>query len=44
MKYLSIDVGGTFIKYALINYKGEIIEKSKVETPRAESKGTLEDY
>lgn len=44
MKYLSIDVGGTFIKYALINYKGEIIEKSKVETPRAESKGTLEDF
>lgn len=44
MKYLSIDVGGTFIKYALISSNGEIIEKLKVKTPREESNGTLEDF
>lgn len=31
--YLSIDIGGTDIKYALINREGNIISKSKVSTP-----------
>ena len=35
--YLGIDVGGTFIKYALINGSGQIIESNKVSTPNNES-------
>lgn len=33
MIYLAIDIGGTFIKYALVNDKIEILEKSKLKTP-----------
>lgn len=31
-KYISIDIGGTFIKYGLINENGHILEKNQVET------------
>lgn len=31
-KYISIDIGGTFIKYGLINEKGEILEKHELAT------------
>ncbi|MEH7097695.1 ROK family protein [Neobacillus vireti] len=31
--YLVIDIGGTFIKYALMNQAGDIIEKRKKRTP-----------
>ena len=31
--YLVFDVGGTFIKYALMDQKGKIYEKYKVPTP-----------
>ncbi|WP_124067543.1 ROK family protein [Clostridium sp. E02] len=43
MEYLVIDSGGTFIKYALMNENGDILEKSKVPTPDYK-KHTLEDY
>ncbi|MDO4902801.1 MAG: ROK family protein [Limosilactobacillus sp.] len=32
--YLSIDIGGTNIKFALIDHSGNIIERDKVATPR----------
>lgn len=31
-KYISIDIGGTFIKYGLINENGEILEKNELAT------------
>ena len=31
--YIGIDLGGTYIKYGLVNETGEIIEKGKVSTP-----------
>ena len=31
-KYISIDIGGTFIKYGLINENGEILEKHELVT------------
>ncbi|WP_295773350.1 ROK family protein [uncultured Limosilactobacillus sp.] len=34
MNYLSIDVGGTNLKYALISAAGQIIEKDKIKTPQ----------
>ena len=43
MKYLSIDIGGTFIKYAIINKDIEITEKSKVKTPK-EDENASEDF
>jgi len=33
MNYLAIDIGGTFIKYALMSDHTEILEKSKIPTP-----------
>lgn len=33
MNYLSIDTGGTFIKYAYIDHSGNILGKEKVKTP-----------
>ncbi len=33
-KYLGIDVGGTAIKYALLNEEAEILEKGEVPTPK----------
>lgn len=35
--YLSFDVGGTFIKYGVVDDEGTIIEKSKVATPQEEN-------
>ena len=32
--YLTIDVGGTYIKYALMTEDIEIIEKGEVPTPK----------
>ena len=34
MKYLVFDIGGTFIKYALMNEENKIIEQSKISTPK----------
>jgi len=34
LNYLSIDIGGTNIKYALINHKGKFIFKDKISTPK----------
>ena len=31
-KYISIDIGGTFIKYGLVNENGEILEKNELAT------------
>lgn len=33
MEYLSIDVGGTFIKYSLVNRAGNLLSVKKIETP-----------
>ena len=33
-KYLGIDIGGTAIKYGLLNEKGEILEKGETPTPK----------
>ncbi|MCL2864980.1 MAG: ROK family protein [Lachnospiraceae bacterium] len=41
-KYIAIDIGGTDIKYALMDEEANILEKSKVKTPMGEDK-TLED-
>ncbi len=41
-KYLVFDFGGTFIKYALMNENGEILEKSKFPSQR--DKHTLETF
>ena len=30
MNYLGIDIGGTFIKYALVNQQFEIIKRNKI--------------
>nr|WP_263326410.1 ROK family protein [Neobacillus sp. Marseille-Q6967] len=32
-KYLAVDIGGTFIKYGLVNENAEILEDGKVKTP-----------
>lgn len=32
--YLSFDIGGTSIKYGVVSKKGEILEKSKIATPK----------
>lgn len=37
--FLSIDIGGTYIKHALINRSGQIIFVKKEETPR-----TIEEF
>jgi predicted NBD/HSP70 family sugar kinase len=39
-EYLTIDVGGTAVKYALMNEEAEIAEKGEVGTPH----GSLEDF
>jgi len=33
MKILAVDVGGTFIKYAVMNYSAEIFQRGKIPTP-----------
>lgn len=40
MNYLAIDVGGTFIKYALVDKDYQILEKGEVPTPQ----DTLENF
>lgn len=40
MKYLVIDIGGSAIKYSLMNNEGDFIEKSKIPTP----KNSLEEF
>lgn len=40
MDFLVLDVGGSSIKYAVMNEKSEFIEKGKVPTP----KGTIESF
>lgn len=42
MNYLAIDIGGTFIKYALTNNEADILERSKTPTP-ARFDHTIED-
>lgn len=42
-KYLVLDVGGTFTKYALMDEEAEILEKSKVPTPDYENH-TKDDF
>jgi glucokinase len=34
MKYLCFDIGGTFIKYGILNSKGNILLKDKIPTPK----------
>lgn len=34
-KYLSIDIGGSSIKYGLLDHAGQLIEKNKVVTPQS---------
>lgn len=43
MKYLVFDAGGTFIKYAIMDEKANIYDKSKVPTPQGDF-CTLNDY
>ena len=43
MRYLGIDIGGTFIKYALLDENAQIFEKSKVKTP-LEKGATFQDF
>lgn len=44
MKYLGIDIGGTFIKYALVDEKMQIVKKWKKETLHCNSKDEFYDY
>lgn len=44
MYILGIDIGGTFIKYALVDESYKIIDKWKVETVKFETKDELYDY
>ena len=41
---LGIDIGGTFIKYALVDDNYNIINKWKVETIKFETKDEFYDY
>lgn len=43
-KTLAIDIGGTFIKYGIIDENGEIISHYKVPTIEAKSKTEMFDY
>lgn len=42
--YLGIDIGGTFIKYALINERNKIIKRWKKDTELKETKDEFYDY
>ena len=42
MNILSLDIGGTFIKYGILNENFDILDKGKVETPR-DSRESLVD-
>lgn len=41
MSYLTLDIGGTFIKYALMDSLGNIIKQNKVQTPLTTQKDFL---
>ena len=41
---LGIDIGGTFIKYALVDENYNIKEKWKIKTTKFETKDELYDY
>ena len=41
--YLVFDVGGTFVKYALMQADGEIVKKDKLPTPIKPGQG-VEDF
>ena len=34
MSILSVDIGGTFIKYALMSRNGDILSRGKIATPK----------
>ena len=42
--YLGIDIGGTFIKYGIVNDENEIIKKWKKPTLLKENKDDFYDY
>ena len=42
MKILAIDIGGTFLKYALMNPDCEMLEQGKVKTPRSGREALIE--
>ena len=44
MQHLGIDIGGTFLKYALINDENEIVKKWKKETKNFYTKDEFYDY
>ncbi|PGZ96503.1 glucokinase, partial [Bacillus sp. AFS051223] len=39
--YLGIDIGGTFIKYGIVNSTGNILFKDKVPTDRVKPEAVL---
>lgn len=41
-KYLVIDIGGTFIKYALMNAEAEFLDKGKIDTPQDSRESLVE--
>ena len=40
-QYLVFDIGGTFVKYALMNDHAEILENNKIPTDRESAEGLL---
>lgn len=42
MKALTVDIGGTFIKYALMDEKMHIFERGKIETPQDSRESLIE--
>lgn len=44
MEYLGIDIGGTYIKYGIVNDKNEIVRRWKKETLPFEEKQQFYDY
>ena len=44
MEYLGIDIGGTYIKYGIVNDKNEIVRRWKKETLLFEEKQQFYDY
>lgn len=44
MQHLGIDIGGTFIKYALVNDENKVVEKWKKETKGFSTKDEFYDY
>lgn len=42
--YLGIDIGGTFIKYAIVDDRYNILKKWKVESVKFDTKDKLYNY